>query len=152
MVKQLFPFTKISHQAVKSPKLYFFDHGLVNYQKKIYSLEQLEASEALGTVFENIIVNNTISHFANDPMPPWINFWRDYQDHEIDLVISWPEKIIPVEITASAKINKQKIINFKAFYKAHPGAENGLIVYHGDFQELEISGKKIFAVPHWMWF
>ncbi|MCK5460012.1 ATP-binding protein [Candidatus Parcubacteria bacterium] len=151
LISPLYPFVKQSKQTVKNPKIYFFDHGLTNYYRKIYSLDQLNVSDRLGFVFENIIVNNLLTCFANDNRAPAINFWRDYQDHKIDLVISNSEKIIPIEITYSSKINQKKINNFKAFYKIFPKASNGFIVWQGEFEQFKIGNKTIFAVPFWMW-
>lgn len=151
LVNSLYPFVKQSKQIAKSPKIYFFDHGLVNYSRKIYSLDQLNVSDRLGFVFENIIVNNLLVHFANDYRPSALNFWRDYQGHEIDIVISNFEKIIPIEITYSNKINRQKMNNFKAFYKIFPKANNAFIIWKGEFKQFEIGNKTIFAIPFWMW-
>lgn len=151
LISPLYPFVKQSKQSVKNPKIYFFDHGLTNYYRKIYSLDQLNISDRVGFVFENIIVNNLLTCFANDNRAPVINFWRDYQGHEIDLIISNSERTIPIEITYSSKINQKKINNFKAFYKIFPKADNGFIVWQGEFKEFKSGDKTIFAVPFWMW-
>ena len=151
LVSPLYPFVRQSKQTVKNPKIYFFDHGLTNYYRKIYSLDQLNISDRVGFVFENIIVNNLLTCFANDNHAPVINFWRDYQGHEIDLIISNSERTIPIEITYSSKINQKKINNFKAFYKIFPKADNGFIVWQGEFKEFKLGDKTIFAVPFWMW-
>ncbi len=152
LINTLPPFVKPSRQSTKSSKTYFFDHGLSIYSKRIFSLEQLEASETAGAVFENIIVSNLIKHFSNDPEAPAINFWRDYQDHEIDLIISNEKNIIPIEICYSNKISSKKLNNFKTFYGLFPEAQNGFIVWNGDLKKLEISGKTLIAIPCWMWF
>ena len=151
ILNPLYPFVKQTKQIAKNPKIYFFDHGLVNYSRKIYSFDQLSVSENLGFVFENIIVNNLLAHFANDSRSPSINFWRDYQDHEIDMVISNSKKIIPIEITYSDKISRKKINNFKAFYKIFPEANNGFIIWRGEFEQFKVGDKTIFAIPFWMW-
>lgn len=151
LLNPLYPFVKQSGQIVKNPKIYFFDHGLVNYARKIYSLDQLSVSDRLGFVFENIIVNNLLVHFANDRRPPALNFWRDYQGHEIDIIVSNSEKIIPIEITYSDKLDRKKLNNFKAFYKIFPEANNGFIIWRGEFEQFKAGGKTIFAIPFWMW-
>lgn len=151
LVSEIAPFVRPAKQSVKSPKIYFFDHGLINYVKKIYSLEQLSVSEQFGAAFESIIVNNCLKHFANDPEPGTINFWRDYQDHEIDLIITNGKNIIPIEITASAQIARQKTNNFKSFFRANPECGVGYIVYQGEFQKITIGNKTVFLIPHWMW-
>ncbi|MBI5619881.1 ATP-binding protein [Candidatus Gottesmanbacteria bacterium] len=151
LVSELAPFVRPAKQSIKSPKIYFFDHGLINYAKKIYSLEQLSVSEQFGAAFENIIVNNCLKHFANDPEPGTVNFWRDYQDHEIDIVITGGKNIVPIEITAAAQITRQKTNNFKSFFRAHPECGVGYIVYQGEFQKIAVENKTVFLLPHWMW-
>lgn len=146
------PFIKqVSKKLVKSQKIIFFDNGFINYQSKIFDREQLLTTSKIGSVFENIIINNILRRIENSSTPPSIYFYRDYQGHEIDIVIETADKIIPVEITYSSKINKDKMQNFRAFYKDFPLAENGFIVYSGDFSKFSVENKTITAIPFWMW-
>lgn len=148
----IFPFVrKNSKKLVKSSKIIFFDNGFINYESKIFSFEQLLSSNKLGVILENIIINNALRYITNSPTPPNIYFWRDYEGHEIDLIIETADKIIPIEITYSSKIASDKRINFKSFYKSFPHAENGFIVYTGEHQSIKLKDKKITAIPFWMW-
>lgn len=140
-----------SKKLIKSPKIIFFDNGFINYHSKIFEREQLLATGKIGSVFENIIINNILRHIENSSTPPGIYFYRDYQGHEIDIVIETADKIIPIEITHSSNTIKDKIKNFRAFYKDFPQAEDGFIVYSGEFNKISIDGKTIFAIPFWMW-
>lgn len=152
VLKSIPPFVKkFRQQLVKSPKIVFFDNGLINYQRKIYSLEQLKASNQIGQIFENIIINNLLNYTANQPTLPSLYFWRDYLGHEIDLIIETVDSIIPIEITYQPKISKEKIKNFKTFFNLYPKTKFGLLVYSGNFQEIQIENHKIFAIPYWMW-
>jgi len=152
IVSPLSPFVKVSKQSTKSPKTYLFDHGISIYKKKIFSLEQLELSESIGVVFENIAINSIFRSFANNPQSPNINFWRDYQDHEIDVIISDNDNIVPIEISHSQKISSQKINNFKAFYRQFPEANDGFLIWSGDLKKIKIADKNIIAIPFWLWF
>lgn len=148
----IFPFVRQnSKKLIKSSKIFFFDNGFINYESKIFSFEQLLSSKKIGAVFENIIINNALRHTANSSTPPNIYFWRDYDGHEIDLVIEIGDKIIPIEITYSPKITSDKRINFRAFYKSFPKAEDGFIIYTGEHQSINVENKKITAIPFWMW-
>lgn len=142
---------KISKKLIKSPKIIFFDNGFINYHSKIFDREQLLTTGKIGSVFENIIINNILRHIENSSTPPNVYFYRDYQGHEIDIVVETADKIIPIEITYSSKIIKDKIKNFRAFYKDFPQSEDGFIVYSGDFDQASIDGKTITAIPFWMW-
>lgn len=147
----LTPLVRPNKQTVKSPKIYFFDHGLINYRRQLYSLEQIKASEQWGTIVENIIINNARAHFVNNPEPPALHFWRDYQNHEIDLVIKTADTIVPVEITVANTLSRSKRLNFRAFFEACPEAKRGYMVWGGDLAQFEINGHSIIALPYWLW-
>lgn len=148
----IFPFVRQnSKKLIKSSKIIFFDNGFINYESKIFSFEQLLSSNKVGAIFENIIINNALRYTANSPTPPNIYFWRDYEGHEIDLIIETAGRIIPIEITYSSKITSDKKINFRAFYKNFPKAEDGFIVYAGEHQLIHAGDRKITAIPFWMW-
>jgi uncharacterized protein len=152
LLSTIYPFVSKIKQTVKSPKTYFFDHGLVNFSQKNFNLQQLEASPNEGCVLENIIIGNTLRHFANDPQKSSVNFWRDYEGHEIDLVISdRNKKPVPIEITLAKKLSRKKINNFKAFYEAFPDARDGFIVHGSDFETIPLGKKTLYAIPFWMW-
>lgn len=152
LLKSLYPYISRSKQSIKSPKTYFFDHGLVNFFRKDFTLSELNHSSNNGLALENIVVGNTFRHFANDPHGINLNFWRDYTGHEIDLIISdRKDQPIPIEITAAGTCNRQKINNFRAFYKIFPKAQNGILLYQGDFGEITLDKKTLYTIPYWMW-
>lgn len=152
LVQLLYPFVRPPKISVKSPKLYFFDHGLVNYTRHVSSWEQLEAGQLLGKVFESTIARNLLWTFHNDPQTPDIHFWRNYQDYEIDLVVATPQRVLPIEVTFSEKLPRNKFKNFESFYKIFPKAQDGFLVWKGEYELFTLaSGKKIHAIPFWMW-
>lgn len=153
LLNSLYPYISQSKQAIKSPKTYFFDHGLINFSKKDFDLSDLWRLGNAGFILENITINNTLRHFANNPRKNDLNFWRDYAGHEIDLIISTQNnRVLPIEITSAKNCDRQKFNNFHAFYKLFPEANDGIILYQGEFKKIALGKKSIYAIPCWMWF
>lgn len=97
------PFYKnIRKRLVKTPKLYFTNTGLVCYLQGIHSAESLANSSASGHLFENYVILEIIkSHLNATGRYPELYFYRDADGKEIDLLISTPAGIHPLEIKAT---------------------------------------------------
>jgi len=145
-------FSRSRKRFVKSQKVYFFDVGLVNFLTKRLFWENLKG-EAAGFLFENLVVKSLEADNKNKPLPFNCSFWRDYQDHEVDLVIEKGEKEkIPVEITTSKILDKEKIRNLAYFFREFDGKANfGLVIYQGELKQIKVGRNKIFLVPWWLW-
>lgn len=73
-------------RLTKSPKLYFYDTGLLCYLLGISSSEQLVSSEYFGAVCENFIVAETQKNHLNRGVRPELYFYRDDRKIEVDLL------------------------------------------------------------------
>lgn len=73
-------------RLTKSPKLYFYDTGLLCYLLGISSSEQLVSSEYFGAVCENFIVAETQKKHLNRGVRPELYFYRDDRKIEVDLL------------------------------------------------------------------
>ncbi len=89
-------------RLTKTPKLYFHDTGLLCHLLRIQSAQQLLTSSQLGTVFENLMVEETLKRHMNAGREPRLYFYRDDEKREVDLVdmtVAGAEEL--VEIKAS---------------------------------------------------
>lgn len=73
-------------RLVKTPKLYFYDTGLLCYLLRIHTLDQLLTSPYLGMVFENLVVEERMKAYLNAGKEPDLYFYRDDSKVEVDLV------------------------------------------------------------------
>lgn len=73
-------------ELTKTPKLYFWDTGLLSYLLSLTSQEELLTSPQLGAVFENLIVAETAKRILNQGHEPRLFFYRDKAGTEVDLV------------------------------------------------------------------
>ena len=79
-------FRNYNKRIIKSPKLYFYDTGLLCRLLDIRSAKDLEITPFRGAIFENWCVTETLKWFYNRGERPGLFFWRD-QSMEVDLVI-----------------------------------------------------------------
>ena len=73
-------------RLVKTPKLYFYDTGLLCRLLGIESAEQLQTHVSRGAVFENWVVVELLKKFQNAGEEPRLYFWRDSAGHEVDIL------------------------------------------------------------------
>lgn len=151
IISFLLPRISMTLKAVsKSRKVYFFETGLVNHLLGFSNLEEIKNLSFLGKIFETFIFNQIKIKAQNSQIVPDLSYWRDFEGHEIDLVYERGKVIIPLEITINKIVENEKWRNFKAFFKNCPEAEFGLLIYRGEIAEKEISGKKVYCLPYFL--
>lgn len=151
VVQTIPPFTFPQLKNIfKSKKLFFFDVGVVNRLRGFINWEELKRSEFLGRAFENFIFQNLFSRVLNDIKRPSLYYFRDYQNHEIDLIYQRGETVIPIEITYANTVAKTKLRNFSRFFSLCPKAKNGLIFYLGEVQVFLLNQRRVFALPYFL--
>lgn len=79
-------FENIGKRLVKSPKLYFYDTGLICYLLGIENEQQLALHPLRGAIFENMVVNEAIKNRLNKAKDPNLYFYRDKSQKEVDLL------------------------------------------------------------------
>ena len=102
---RLEPFYKnFSKRVIKSPKLYFYDTGLLCRLLGIGSPEELNISSFRGAIFENWCVMESYKSILNRGEQPQIYFWKD-KTFEVDLLIETGiEKISAWEYKSSVSM------------------------------------------------
>ena len=119
-------------RAIKSPKIYFRDTGLVCYLTKWSSPETLKNSAVAGNIFETFVVSEIIKSFANAGMDYRFNvfYYRGkdknrikengetiFVESEIDLIIENNGTLYPIEIKKSANPSKEMAAAFDVLDK-----------------------------------
>jgi len=111
IIKLLPPFSRnIRSELFKTHKIFFFDTGLLH----LLWLKMLPR-EIMGSVFETAVFSDLAKNLGSEN----INFWRTQDKKEIDFIISWRGKIIPIEVKLNAgRMNYNAINYFTSHY--HP--------------------------------
>lgn len=105
VIKLLQPYEKnVSNRAVKTPKIYFMDTGIVCHLVG-WSSSQVAMNGAMsGSLFENFVISEIIKSYYNSGHDSKdIYFYRDKDKKEIDLIIEKDNILYPIEIKKSAQ-------------------------------------------------
>jgi predicted AAA+ superfamily ATPase len=92
----------IGKRLVKTPKLHFYDTGLLCYLLGIHSADQLRAHPLRGAVFETWVASELLKAWLHRGLPPQISFFRDRKGLEVDIVLRRGNALVAVE-TKSAE-------------------------------------------------
>jgi predicted AAA+ superfamily ATPase len=124
----------ISKRLVKSPKLYFYDVGLVAFLINIENEIQLARDPLRGHLFENMVIAEALKYRFNQGKKSNLYFYRDSKGNEVDLLLINGSNIFPIEIKAGMTITRDYFKGLNHFFKLFP--ENVLsgsgLVYSGE--------------------
>ena len=136
----------IKKRLIKSPKLYFYDVGLASFLIGIENKSHIETHPLRGNLFENLVVMELLKYRYNKGMKNNLNFFRDSNHNEIDLIYNISENMIPIEIKAGATISKDYFKGFKQFNKIIPKTPLvQAIIYDGDRYDIQ-NGTQILNI------
>jgi predicted AAA+ superfamily ATPase len=93
-------------RVIKSPKLYFYDTGLLCHLLKIKDENQVKFNSYKGHLFENIIVSEYVKQNYHQNLMKEFWFWRDSAGHEVDLILQEDDLLDVIEIKATATISQ----------------------------------------------
>lgn len=114
LIFRLAPYHKnMSKRLIKSPKLYFYDSGLVCALLNIESAEQLQTHYLRGAIFEGYVISEIIKHRYNQGLEPHVYFWREKSGIEIDCIVEQANRQIAIEVKSGQTINNDFFKNLK---------------------------------------
>ncbi|MBE5807479.1 MAG: DUF4143 domain-containing protein, partial [Clostridiales bacterium] len=88
-------------RVVKTPKMYFFDTGLVAYLTRYSSPEVLMNGALNGAILENYVVAEIRKTWSNCAKEAMLHYYRDRDANEIDMVLESDGESHPIEIKKS---------------------------------------------------
>lgn len=135
-------------RTVKTPKMYFFDTGLVSYLTRYSSPEILANGAINGAILENYVVSEIIKTYHNNAKDCLIWYYRDSNSNEIDLVIESDGMLHPIEIKRTANPGTELIRPFKLLDKASVPRGKGAIICMRE--TLSAVDSDNYIVPIWM--
>lgn len=135
-------------RLVKTPKLYFYDTGLVCYLTKWSSAETLESGAMNGAILENYVVSEIMKTYLNSGIDPFVYYYRDKDSREIDIVLEHDGVLNPIEIKKSANPGSELVKVFKLLDKSSTPRSKGAVLCMKP--ELTAIDKDNFIVPIWM--
>lgn len=127
-------------RLIKTPKLYWCDTGL--------ALHLAGETEPRGAHLENLILADLLAWRDMQVPRPEILFWRTASGDEVDFVIEWKGKLLPIEVKASGKPSLTDARGLTVFRNEYPDlARTGLLLHTGP--EVEWIAEGVLAAPWW---
>lgn len=134
-------------RAVKTPKMYFFDTGLVAYLTKYSSPEILLNGAINGAILKNYVVCEIMKSYSNRDSEFICHYYRDKDSKEIDLVLESDGELHPIEIKKTASPSPELTKAFYALDKASMPRGSGAIICTK--KEMSMLDRNTVIMPVW---
>ncbi|WP_439696390.1 ATP-binding protein [Mucilaginibacter sp. AW1-7] len=119
-------------RLVKSPKLYFYDTGLLNHLLGIRTAEELDENRLKGNIFENMILAEYQKQNHHLYLHKDYYFWQDSNAHEVDLLMKKAQGFSIFEIKATQTVSNALFKEMDRFEEiAAPEKVNKTLIYGG---------------------
>lgn len=135
-------------RTIKTPKLYFYDTGLVCYLTRWSSPEVAESGAMSGALLENYTVSEIVKGYQNAGLEPYIHYYRDRDAKEIDVILEGDGKLCPLEIKKTTMPDKRIVHGFDVIEKSSLEIGTGAVLCMAD--RLGAFDKENLIVPIWM--
>ena len=135
-------------RTVKTPKMYFFDTGLVAYLTRYSSPEILQNGAINGAILENFVVAEILKSYQNNAQDCLLWYYRDKSSNEIDMVIESDGRLHPLEIKRSVNPGSELVGAFSILDKGSVPRGKGAVLCMRP--ELSAINAQNYIVPIWM--
>lgn len=128
-------FANINKRLVKTPKLYFYDTGLLCYLLGIENVQQLKTHPLRGSIFENMVLNEVLKSRFNQGKDNNLCFYRENKGSEVDLVSPQSNKLSIMEIKSAKTFTKDFMRGIKHLEDIlGEDIVRSCVVYDGDLE------------------
>lgn len=141
-------FNNLLKRTVKTPKMYFFDTGLVAYLTRYSSPEILQNGAINGAILENYVISEIMKTYHNNTLDCLLWYYRDKNNNEIDMIIEADGQLHPLEIKRSINPSNDLVKTFSILDKGSVPKGKGAILCMRP--ELSAINSDNLIVPIWM--
>lgn len=141
-------YNNLLKRTVKTPKMYFFDTGLVAYLTRYSSPEILQNGAINGAILENYVAAEILKSYQNDAQDCLLWYYRDKSSNEIDMVMESDGRLHPLEIKRSVNPGSELTGVFSVLDKGSVPRGTGAILCMRP--ELSAINAGNYIVPIWM--
>jgi len=124
-------FKNFRKRLVKSPKLYFYDAGLLCYLLGIQNSKHVASHPLSGQLFENFVVMEYLKSCYNNVQDSNLYFFRDSKGTEVDLLLDHGADISAVEIKSGQTVNAAYFKGLNDYKKLNKAVITSSLVYNG---------------------
>ena len=130
-------FKNFNKRLIKSPKIYFYDSGLLSYLLGISSPDILKIHSHRGAIFETWVISELLKGRMNRGLKENIYFWRDNVGHEIDCIAEKGDRLLPIEIKSGKTVSTDFFKGLKFYTELSQNiAVNPTLIYAGESDQL----------------
>ena len=149
LVYLLSPYSpNVTKRIIKTPKVYFLDTGLASYLASIESPEALEASYLSGAMLETYVFIEILKSFWHNGEEPFIYFYRDTNQKEIDFILEKNMTLYPIEVKKTAMPGETNTGNFSVLKQLGKKIGTGAVVCLCQ-NFIPLPKKDIISIPVW---
>jgi predicted AAA+ superfamily ATPase len=123
----------VGKRLVKTPRIYFADTGTLCRLVGLADADHLRDGPMAGAVMENAVVMEILKSVDHRGERPRLSFFRTSDGHEVDLVLELGERLVPVEVKATATPLPRMGDDIRLFRAlAGEAVAPGYVVHSGD--------------------
>ena len=138
-------FENFNKRIIKSPKLYFYDTGLVSFLLGLRTESDLVNQTLTGSLFENLIVVDIIKNNYHQNLLKNYWFWRDSKGNEIDLLTKTGDCFDIYEIKSTQTVLPKLFKGINYFDEISMGKTRNKTLIYGGNNNYEMSGHQILG-------
>lgn len=136
IIFQLQPWhNNMNKRIIKSPKLYFYDTGLLCHLLGTKTETGLQKHSAYGAIFENWVISEIRKNNANSGQSDGLYYFRDSAGNEVDLISEREGEPIAIEIKSGSTVNNSMFRGLNYWQKLQPRSQC-MLLYGGSTNEL----------------
>ncbi|MCK5589183.1 MAG: ATP-binding protein [Candidatus Pacebacteria bacterium] len=138
-------YANTNKRLIKSPKVFFYDTGLLCALLDIDSEKELETHFSIGHIFENFIISDCIKLINNRQLAVKLYFFRDKHGNEVDLILDNGSTQVPIEIKLSSTFNDNFLKGLEYWKNNFGNNETKPILIYGGNEEFKLKQNKIIS-------
>jgi len=136
-------------RIVKSPKVYFYDTGLVSYLVALNSVEQFLQGPMYGSLFENYVISEILKREKHNDTNAELFYYRTSSGIEVDLIIDRKNSKEFIEIKAGETF-RPKMLNNLLSISSFESNSKSIFLYRGvssnKHKEIDILNYKDYLI------
>lgn len=130
-------FENFGKRLVKSPKVYFYDTGLVSFLTGIKTFEQYDQGPLAGALFENYVISEIYKKELHQGTQGELFFFRTQDRLEVDLILDHKSSREWIEIKRSSTLKPAMLRPLNTL----KGKDKALLIYQGEndqYKEIDV--------------
>lgn len=129
-----------TRRLIKTPKLYWADTGL--------ALHLSGEAQPRGAHLENHVLCDLLAWTGSLPAGPNLCYWRTAAGEEVDFVIEWKGRLLPIEVKSTERPRPADARGLLAFRDEYGQVARSGLLLHAGSETLRLA-EGVLALPWW---